>query len=137
MGRSIQQSTSLRMVVDLVPMFVAATAIRSILGTGLTLHGNVPDQVLSGSVLAAAANNLPAAAAIRAVGAGGRWGTILAMSIGPNLLLWGSVATLICRRIARESGLDLSPVRFTLLGLALVPIQLAGGLAALHVAGVL
>jgi arsenical pump membrane protein len=50
---------------------------------------------------------------------------VLAAAIGPNLLVTGSVATIICRRIARENGADLSPLRFSLVGLAAVPLQLS------------
>jgi len=32
------------------------------------------------------------------------------------LLLTGTVATVICRRLAREGGADLGPVRFSLVG---------------------
>jgi Na+/H+ antiporter NhaD/arsenite permease-like protein len=38
---------------------------------------------------------------------------ILATAIGPGLLLTGSVATLICRRIARDAGAALSAVQLT------------------------
>jgi Na+/H+ antiporter NhaD/arsenite permease-like protein len=57
--------------------------------------------------------------------------------IGPNLFLTGSVATVICRRIAREGGADLDPLRFTLVGLALVPLQLAAGAVGLLASGAL
>lgn len=51
-------------------------------------------------------------------------GAIIGLAIGPNLLLTGSVATVLCRRIARESGTDLPWTRFTAVGATLLPIQL-------------
>jgi Na+/H+ antiporter NhaD/arsenite permease-like protein len=99
------------------------------------LPGAFPMQTATGAAIAAAANNLPAAAALRAIGASGRWAAILSAAIGPNLLLWGSVATLICRRIARDGGTDLSVGRFTALGSILVPLQLAIAFAGLHLTG--
>ena len=80
-------------LIDLVPMFIAATAIRALLGGGLTLPGGFAEQFLAGSLLAGAVNNLPAAAAVHAVGATGRWAAISAMAMGPNIFLTGSVAT--------------------------------------------
>jgi Na+/H+ antiporter NhaD/arsenite permease-like protein len=118
-------------------MFLAASAIRALLGSGLVLHGTFVEQLASGSVLASALNNLPAAAAVRAVGSTGRWAAILAMAVGPNLFITGSVATLICRRIARDGGAAMSVWRFTAMGLALVPLQLAAASLGLRVAGAL
>jgi Na+/H+ antiporter NhaD/arsenite permease-like protein len=104
---------------------------------GSSLHGTFVEQFVSGAALASAANNLPAAAALRAVGSSGRWVAILAMAVRPNLFITGSVATLICRRIARDGGAALSAWRFTAMGLALVPLQLGAAALGLRVAGVL
>jgi hypothetical protein len=67
-------------LVDLIPMFAIATAIRALLVTGVTLGGGFISQVVTGSALAATANNLPAAAAVRPVGSVGEWAAILAMA---------------------------------------------------------
>lgn len=112
------------MLVDLIPMFVAASAIRALLGTGLVLGGGFIAELATGSLLAAVVNNLPAAAAVAPVGATGRWAAVLAMAVGPNLLLTGSVASLICRRIAHDRQAGFGAVTFTLLGTALLPAQL-------------
>lgn len=56
----------------------------------------------------------------------------MAMAIGPNLLVTGSVATVICRRLARDAGGDLNPLHFSLVGCAMVPAQLLMALAGLH-----
>jgi arsenical pump membrane protein len=87
-------------------------------------------------LLAAAINNLPAAAAIVPAGTPGLCAAILATAIGPCLLVTGSVATLITRRIARDGNARLSAWQFTAIGLALVPAQLAAATLGLHITGV-
>src|SRR6266566_1331935 len=114
---------------DLIPMAGIAAAIRALLGTGLVLHGTLVGQLAAGSALAAAAV-LPASTP-------GLWAAILATTIGPNLLLTGSVATLISRRIARDAGARLGAWQFTATGLALVPAQLAAAALGLHLTGTL
>ena len=89
-------------------MFLAASAIRALLTHGIALHGSFAGQLADGTVLAAGLNNLPAAAALHPAGPAGLWAAILAAAIGPDLLITGSVATLICRRIARDAGAALS-----------------------------
>jgi arsenical pump membrane protein len=60
-----------------------------------------------------------------------------ATAIGPGLLLAGSVATVICRRIARDAGTVLSAWQFTAIGAVLVPAQLAAAVTGLHLTGAL
>lgn len=57
------------------------------------------------------------------------------MAIGPNLILTGSVATVICRRFAREAGADLPALAFSVAGLALVPLQLGVAYLGLRLVG--
>jgi arsenical pump membrane protein len=127
---------SVRAAGDLVPMFLLAAAIRALLGGGLTLHGSFTGQLTTAALLAAATNNLPAAAAIVPAGTPGLWAAILATTIGPGLLVTGSVATLITRRIARDGNARLSAWQFSAIGLALVPAQLAAATLGLHITGV-
>jgi arsenical pump membrane protein len=122
---------------DLIPMFLTATAIRALLGVGLRLAGPFAAQVVTASMLAAGANNLPAAAAVHATSPAGAWAAVLGTAIGPNLVLTGSVATVISRRIARDGGVRMSAGRFSLLGAAMVPVQLALAALGLGLAGVL
>jgi Na+/H+ antiporter NhaD/arsenite permease-like protein len=103
-ARAAPARPSARAVLDLVPLFLIATGIRALLGTSLALHGSFTSQLAHGTILACVASNLPAAAAILPAGARGLWAAILASTIGPNLLITGSVATLISRRIARDAG---------------------------------
>jgi arsenical pump membrane protein len=88
-------------------------------------------------MLACAVSNLPAAAAIVPAGASGLWAAIVATTIGPNLLITGSVATLITRRIARDAGAKLAIWQFSAFGLALVPAQVTAATLGLHITGVL
>jgi arsenical pump membrane protein len=129
------QSRGLGVILDLFPMFLAASAIRAFLGTGWLLHGGFLRDVVSGSLLAAAVNNLPAAAAVTAPGATARWAAVLAMAIGPNLLLTGSVATLICRRMARTGHAGFRTGVFTVVGAALLPAQILLAFAGLTLTG--
>jgi arsenical pump membrane protein len=127
---------SLSAIWDLVPMFLGATGIRALLGTGLHLTGGFFEQAAAGSLLAAGLNNLPAAAAVHPLSAAGAWAAVVAMAIGPNLFFSGSVATVICRRLARGAGGDLDPVRFSLVGWTLVPAQVVVAFAGLRLARV-
>ena len=136
-ARAVAAGPSARAVLDLVPMFLIASGIRALLGTGLALHGSFTGQLADGAMLACAVSNLPAAAAILPAGAPGLWAAILATTVGPNLLITGSVATLITRRIARDAGARLAIWQFSAIGLALVPAQLAAATLGLHTVGVL
>jgi Na+/H+ antiporter NhaD/arsenite permease-like protein len=122
-------------LLDLLPMFVGASAIRALLGGGVILQGGMVQELGKATLFAAAVNNLPAAAAVRVVGATGRWAAVLGLAIGPNLLLTGSVASLISRRIARDHRAAFHAGLFTLLGGALLPVQLLVALIGLHLTG--
>jgi Na+/H+ antiporter NhaD/arsenite permease-like protein len=126
-----------RAALDLIPMYLAASAIRAILAAGITLRGGLAAQLAAGSLLASVVNNLPAAAALHPAGTTGLWAAILATAIGPGLLITGSVATIICRRIAQESGAALRAWQVTTIGLALVPAQLVAAVIGLHFTGTL
>jgi arsenical pump membrane protein len=134
---SVRAGPSARAVLDLLPMFLIASAVRALLGPGLPLHGSFSAQLADGTILACAVGNLPAAAAMVPAGPEGLWAAILAATIGPNLLITGSVATLIARRIARDGGAGLGAWRFSAVGAALVPAQLAAATLGLHLTGAL
>jgi len=136
-ARAVAAGPSARALLDLMPMFLIASGIRALLGTGLALHGSFTGQLAAGTMLACAVSNLPAAAAILPAGTPGLWAAILATTIGPNLLITGSVATLITRRIARQGGARLTAWQFSAIGIALIPAQLAAATLGLHVTGVL
>jgi Na+/H+ antiporter NhaD/arsenite permease-like protein len=62
-----------------------------------------------------------------------------ALSRGPagRTFITGSVATLICRRMARDGGAAMSVWRFTAMGAALLPLQLATAALGLRLTGAL
>jgi Na+/H+ antiporter NhaD/arsenite permease-like protein len=136
-ARATLAGPSVRATLDLVPMFLIASAIRAILADGLTLRGGITAQLALGAAIAAAVSNLPAAAALHPAGAAGLWAAILATTIGPNLIITGSVATVICRRIARDAGATFKAGRFSAAGAALLPVQLAVAMLGLHLTGAL
>jgi Na+/H+ antiporter NhaD/arsenite permease-like protein len=120
---------------DLAAMFVLASSLRALIPGGLGVGAGFWSAAFGASTLAAVANNLPAAAAVHATTSTATWGVIAGLAIGPNLLLTGSVAAVIVRRMARESGVDLPIRTFTLVGLALVPIQLGAAFVGLRLTG--
>jgi Na+/H+ antiporter NhaD/arsenite permease-like protein len=136
-ARPVDARLSAGMLADLPALYLIASGVRALLGTALALHGNFAGQLAYGSVIAAVAGNLPAAAAMLPPGTAGLWAAVLAAAIGPNLLITGSVATLISRRIAARGGARLSAWQFSAIGLVLVPAQFAVAALGLHIAGVL
>jgi Na+/H+ antiporter NhaD/arsenite permease-like protein len=136
-ARASSAGPSGRAALDLIPLFATASAIRAVLAAGITLRGGLAAQLATGSAVACVLNNLPAAAALHPAGPARLWAAILATAIGPGLLLTGSVATLICRRIARDDGAALRAWQFTAVGSVLVPAQLAAAVLGLHLTGAL
>jgi arsenical pump membrane protein len=135
-ARTITMDWSLsRIAIDLVAMFLVASGFHAIWTTGVTLPGGFAVQTLTGSALASAADNLPMASVVRSGAGLAPWTAILAMSIGANLILIGSVATVISRRLATESGARFSLATFTLVGAALLPVQLAAAYIGLRITG--
>ena len=130
-SRSMAARPIVPTILDLLPMFLIASAIRALLGGGLTLHGSFVAQFAAGTLFAAVANNLPAAAAVAIPSLEVPWAAILAMAMGPNLLITGSIASIICRRIALDLGVRFESGTFSALGAAMLPLQLLAALAGL------
>jgi Na+/H+ antiporter NhaD/arsenite permease-like protein len=130
-SRSMAARPIVPTILDLLPMFLIASAIRALLGRGLMLHGGFVAQFVVGSLLAAGANNLPAAAAVGIPALDVPWAAILAMAMGPNLLITGSIASIICRRSALDLGVRFESGTFSALGAAMLPLQFLGALAGL------
>ena len=88
-----------------------------------------------GSISAAAANafnNLPAYLALeRQTSRHDLLALLCGVNIGPLVLLWGSLATLLWRERCKARGLDVSAREFATLGLVGVPLVLAATLGAL------
>jgi len=128
-GPSTRRRALVPTIVDLLLMFVIASSIRALLAGGLALHGGFVAQFAVGSLLAAAVNNLPAAAAVQTAGSGVPWAAIWSMAMGPNLLVTGSVASIICRRIALDHGVRFESLRFSVLGAVMLPLQFVAACA--------
>ena len=83
-----------------------------------------------------AGNNLPAYLALeRAVPPEHRdqlLGVLVGVDVGPLVLLWGSLATLLWRDRCRARGVRVSAVRFALTGLAGMPLVLVASAAGLR-----
>jgi Na+/H+ antiporter NhaD/arsenite permease-like protein len=126
-----------RIAADLGVMLVLATGLRALIPRGVPLGQDYWSAALRASTLAATANNLPAAAAVHAGTQAATWGAVTGLAIGPNLLLTGSVASVIVRGIARDAGVPLSLRTFTLVGFVLVPLQLAAAFLGLKLTGAL
>jgi Na+/H+ antiporter NhaD/arsenite permease-like protein len=124
-------------LVDLLPLLAAATSIRALLGGGVTLAGGTLRRLAGASLLAAVVDNLPAAASLHPSAAGIPWAAVLGLALGPDLVLTGSLATLISRRLARDRGAGFSAGWFMALGWVLLPAQVALAVAGLHLSGAL
>ena len=136
--RAATVAWSLRwLMVDLAAMFLIASGLRAFLTGGITLPGGFALQTATGGALASVFNNLPAAALVHAGVGAGPWPAILGMGAGSNLLITGSVATVICRRLAREGGARFSVARLSAVGLVLLPVQLVVAYLGLRLAGAL
>jgi arsenical pump membrane protein len=126
-----------RIGLDLVGMFVLASSLRALVPRGIGIGTGFWSAAVGTSTLAAAMNNLPAAAAVHVTSPAAAWGAVAGLAIGPNLVLTGSVASVNVRRMAREGGVDLKLRTFTLVGLGLVPAQLAAAFVGLRLVGAL
>jgi arsenical pump membrane protein len=120
-----------------LPVLVGLFGIATALGTvGRAWSG--PSTLLAHldpvgtAALAAAAtvvvNNLPAASLLAARVPPHPFALLVGLDIGPNLLFTGSLAWVLWRRTAIASGSDPPTVRAVLVGLASVPLAMAGAL---------
>ncbi|MFN2582073.1 MAG: hypothetical protein ABR498_04960 [Candidatus Dormibacteria bacterium] len=126
------------MLLDLIPMFACATAIRSLIGiSGLVVSGGAVHAMAITTALDLAVNNLPAAAAVHPSGDASVWGAILGLAVGPNAFITASLASLIARKLAISEGAHFSITRFAFLGVLMVPAQLALADLGLHLSGAL
>jgi len=75
-------------------------------------------------------NNLPAASVLSAQLPAHPRALLLGLDLGPNLAVSGSLSAVLWLQVARASGATPSIVRYSLLGLALVPLSLTLALLA-------
>ena len=137
------------LTLDLLPWrIVLLTEGLFLVVTALTLHGGrtliehlAGDSTLATVFTASGAsnlvNNLPAYLAVESAVPSGQTtqllGALIGTNAGPLILLWGSLATLLWRERCRARGVEISAVRFGLIGLGGVPLVLFSGWAALLV----
>jgi arsenical pump membrane protein len=107
------------------------TAARAVTGLGhLAAHTGTWTTAWLGAGAAVLVNNLPAAAVLSAHAPAHPRALLLGLDLGPNLAVTGSLSAVLWLQAARAAGGRPSAVRYTLLGLALVPVSLALALAA-------
>lgn len=137
------------LVLNLIPWrIVLLTEGLFLVVTALSLHGGrellttlAGHSTLATVVTAGAAsnlvNNLPAYLAVESAvphqPATQLLGALIGTNAGPLILIWGSLATLLWRERCKARGVEVSAVRFALIGLGGVPLVLLAGWAALLV----
>jgi arsenical pump membrane protein len=107
----------------------------------VTGHGGAVADLLQvtgvGAVASNVLNNLPAYLVVEPDAAGGGPDRLLALlvgtNVGPLVLLWGSLATLLWRDRCRARGVEVSARHFAAVGLMGVPLLLVATTAALSV----
>jgi arsenical pump membrane protein len=87
----------------------------------------------AGAAAAVAVNNLPAATLLSAHPPSHPDALLLGLDLGPNLAVTGSLSAILWMKAARSAGARPSLRTLSCLGAALVPITLAGALAALQI----
>lgn len=92
--------------------------------------GGIGDAVL-GAVASVAVNNLPAATLLSARRPPHPLSLLIGLDLGPNLAFTGSLSAYLWYKAARAANAQPSLKTASLLGLALVPLTVAGALAAL------
>jgi arsenical pump membrane protein len=79
-------------------------------------------------------NNLPAAVALSAHAPAHPRALLVGLDLGPNLAVTGSLSAVLWLRVAGAAGARPSALRYSLLGLAVVPASMAAALGALSLA---
>jgi arsenical pump membrane protein len=109
------------------------TLARAIHGLGhLVAHTGRWTTAWLGVGAAVLVNNLPAASVLSAHPPAHPRALLLGLDLGPNLAVSGSLSAVLWLQVARASEAKPSIVRYSLLGLALVPLSLALALLATH-----
>jgi arsenical pump membrane protein len=85
-----------------------------------------------GAVAALVSNNLPAAVLLTPTPPHHARALLLGLDLGPNLAVTGSLSAFLWLRVARSLGAQPSSLRYTQLGLVVVPLSIAAALAALR-----
>jgi arsenical pump membrane protein len=86
----------------------------------------------AGAVAALTVNNLPASVLLTPTPPVHARALLLGLNLGPNLAITGSLSAFLWLRVARSLGAQPSALRYTRLGVVLVPVSIAASLAALY-----
>ncbi len=97
---------------------VIATSLAS--GLGSNLVNNIPAALVSEAALHASAGNSPSL-----------YAALIGCNVGPNLTVFGSLATMLVISSARKRGIDVSAATFFKVGLITMPIVLVSATLAL------
>ncbi|MFL5926544.1 MAG: SLC13 family permease [Gaiellaceae bacterium] len=84
-----------------------------------------------GALAAVAVNNLPASVLLTPKPPPHPRALLIGLNLGPNLAITGSLSALLWLRVSRSHGARPSAVRYTLLGLVIVPVSLAAAVGTL------
>ncbi|HEY2074252.1 MAG TPA: SLC13 family permease [Gaiellaceae bacterium] len=110
---------------------VLGTLARTISGLGrIATHTGRWSTAWLGAGAAVLVNNLPAASVLSAHAPAHPRALLLGLDLGPNLAVTGSLSAVLWLQVARAEGAKPSVVRYSLLGLALVPASLSLALLA-------
>jgi arsenical pump membrane protein len=110
---------------------ILGTVARAVSGLGqLAAHTGRWTTAWLGAGAAVLVNNLPAASILAAHPPGHPRALLLGLDIGPNLAVTGSLSAVLWLQVARSNGARPSIVRYSLLGLVLVPVSLTLALLA-------
>ena len=85
-----------------------------------------------GAVASVVVNNLPAAVLLTPTPPLHARALLLGLNLGPNLAITGSLSAFLWLRVARSLDADPSALRYSRIGIVLVPLSLAASLAALR-----
>ena len=131
-----------RLVAFTLGLFLVVLAIAE---HGLTslltrLIGESPSEAaLTAAVASNLFNNLPAYLALEPGLTGGdvdrHFGVLLGTNIGPLILIWGSLATLLWRERCKARGAHIGAARFAAIGLGGVPLVLGAAVLSMHLVG--
>jgi arsenical pump membrane protein len=110
---------------------ILGTVARAVSGLGqLAAHTGRWTTAWLGAGAAVLVNNLPAASILAAHPPAHPRALLLGLDLGPNLAVTGSLSAVLWLQVARSNGARPSIVRYSLLGLVLVPVSLTLALLA-------
>jgi len=103
--------------------------------TTLLSHLGGTGAAITSALLSVLVNNLPAASLLAARHPPHSAQLLVGLNLGPNLFVSGSLAWFLWIKVARVSGAQPSLRQASRLGLVIVPLSVAGALAALALCG--